>query len=154
MRRLTVTSLGEIVDRAKEHTKSMGLLELKELTPDERKFVKAVYARQDVSNNGQFNVWGKITAKGKPLIRLDIEFKERCDAGWAKRWWAVFHREMNVIGLRVEMLQETKEEDGKHRQVACWKDITAMTPTEVKLAQQCIKKLVALIWPLAGVCVS
>lgn len=154
MRKLTVNSLGEIIDRDKQHTKSWGLLELKQLTPEEKRFVKAVYARQDVSNNGQFNVWGKITAKGKPLIRLDIEFKERCDAHWAKLWWAVFRREMREIGLKVELMAETKDDDGKHRQVACWEDITTMSPAKVKQAQRDIRKEVALIWPLAGVCVS
>jgi len=153
MRKLIVNSLGEIIDRAQERNKkTWGLLEIAQLTSEERKFVAAMDARQSVSQNGQFNVWGYINSRGKPVIRLDIEFREHAGL---KKWWTAFRRYMiNNVGLRVELMAETKEDNIVYRQVACWLDVTKLTLPEIRCAQRRIRNAVMLFWPLAGVSVS
>jgi hypothetical protein len=149
MRRLIVNPLGEIVDRRRAHTPTLGLLGIGDLTADERRFVRKVWKLQKL-NNGRFNVWGRIRSDGRPLIRLDTEFRERPEK---RAWWRAFRRQVRAIGLHVEELMLWKDERPVTLQVAGWLDITRCSLAAARQERRWIVKGTEAFWQTNGIAV-
>jgi hypothetical protein len=149
MRRLVVNPLGEIVDRRRAHSPTLGLLGIGDLTAEERRFVRKVWELQKL-NNGRFNVWGRIRKDGRPLIRLDTEFRERPEK---RGWWRAFRRQARSIGLHVEELMLWKDERPIRLQVAGWFDITQCSLTTARQVRRWIVKGTEAFWKTNGIAV-
>jgi hypothetical protein len=150
MRKLTVNPLGEIVDRRRAHTPTLGLLGIGDLTVDERRFVRKVWELQKL-NNGRFNVWGRIRKDGRPLIRLETEFRERLKE---RAWWRAFRRQARSIGLQVEgQFAHWKEGRLVTLQVAGWLDITRCSLAAARQERRRIAKGTEAFWKTNGVAV-
>jgi hypothetical protein len=148
MRKLVVTALGELADPAQDKSRSFGLLKPEQLTATERRFAERVWRLQKALTNGRFNVWGRIRKDGRPLIRLDTEFRQQLAA---KAWWRIFRRRMCGLGLHVETLIEDTADGPPRSQVACWLDISKCSVAEARQERRRLVKGTQEFWQTHGI---
>lgn len=148
MMQLIVTALGELVNPALSESRSFGLVELEQLSATERRFARKVWRLQKALTNGRFNVWGRIRKDGRPLIRLDTEFRQTtCE----KAWWRIFRRRMRGLGLRVQTLIKETARNSPRLQVACWLDITECTVAKARQERRRLVKGTQEFWQTHGI---